>query len=138
MIRHFLNPPNWFTAASIFCSTYALALLLAATEITPDLLSHAAILVIFGGIFDLLDGRVARRRRDRFKVWRIPERARKALNRLNGARRRRPSSGTVSDPQSSREMGHDRDRYKAPISQVAQIQQALSEKASLRENICID
>jgi CDP-diacylglycerol---serine O-phosphatidyltransferase len=60
VIRHFLNPPNWFTAASIFCSTYALALLIAAPEITPDLLSRAAILVIFGGIFDLLDGRVAR------------------------------------------------------------------------------
>ena len=26
MLRHFLNPPNWFTSASIFCSSYALML----------------------------------------------------------------------------------------------------------------
>lgn len=59
MIKHFLNPPNWFTSASIFCSVYAMALIL--TE-PPDAatLSRACVLVIFGGIFDLLDGRVAR------------------------------------------------------------------------------
>jgi len=59
VIRHFLNPPNWFTSASLFCSTYAMALL-----ITGDggsaVLSKACVLVIFGGVFDLLDGRVAR------------------------------------------------------------------------------
>ncbi|MBX2798463.1 MAG: CDP-diacylglycerol--serine O-phosphatidyltransferase [Myxococcales bacterium] len=60
MIGHFLNPPNWFTAASLFCSVYALALVLGAPEITSDVLSQACVLVIFGGIFDLLDGRVAR------------------------------------------------------------------------------
>lgn len=59
MIKHFLNPPNWFTSASIFCSVYALALVLANPGDTSAL-SRACVLVIFGGIFDLLDGRVAR------------------------------------------------------------------------------
>lgn len=59
MIRHFLNPPNWFTSASIFCSVYALSLVIG-TEVTPELLSRACLLIVFGGVFDLLDGRVAR------------------------------------------------------------------------------
>lgn len=59
MIQHFLNPPNWFTAASIGCSTYALALLVAQPH-TPALMIQACVLVLFGGVFDLLDGRVAR------------------------------------------------------------------------------
>lgn len=59
MIKHFLNPPNWFTSASIFCSVYALALVLAHPGDTSTI-SRACVLVIFGGIFDLLDGRVAR------------------------------------------------------------------------------
>ena len=60
MIKHFLNPPNWFTSASIFCSTYAMALLMSTPEATPEVLSRACLLVVFGGIFDMLDGRVAR------------------------------------------------------------------------------
>ena len=36
MIRHFLNPPNWFTAASLFCSTYAMALVLQAGSHPPS------------------------------------------------------------------------------------------------------
>jgi CDP-diacylglycerol--serine O-phosphatidyltransferase len=60
LIRHFLNPPNWFTSASIFCGTYALGTLIAAEDITPQLMVRACILVLFGGVFDLLDGRVAR------------------------------------------------------------------------------
>lgn len=61
MIKHFLNPPNWFTSASIFCSMYALALVLSAgADPSPETISRACVLVIFGGIFDLLDGRVAR------------------------------------------------------------------------------
>ncbi len=60
MIRHFLNPPNWFTSASIFCSVYAMSLLLAPGEPTSRIFTQACVLVVFGGIFDLLDGRVAR------------------------------------------------------------------------------
>lgn len=59
MIRHFLNPPNWFTSASIFCSTYAMMLLMGSTE--PEVIRLASVLVVFGGIFDMMDGRVARR-----------------------------------------------------------------------------
>ncbi|MEQ1566697.1 MAG: CDP-alcohol phosphatidyltransferase family protein [Myxococcota bacterium] len=60
MLKHFLNPPNWFTSASIFCSVYAMSLLMAEPDPSPATLSRACVLVIFGGIFDLLDGRVAR------------------------------------------------------------------------------
>jgi CDP-diacylglycerol--serine O-phosphatidyltransferase len=60
VIRHFLNPPNWFTAASIFCSVYAMSIVIAAPEPSHAVLARASVLVIFGGIFDLLDGRVAR------------------------------------------------------------------------------
>lgn len=59
MIKHFLNPPNWFTSASIFCSVYSMALVMEGGA-DPAVLSRAAVLVIFGGIFDMLDGRVAR------------------------------------------------------------------------------
>jgi CDP-diacylglycerol--serine O-phosphatidyltransferase len=59
LIRHFLNPPNWFTSASIFCSTYAMMLLMGSP--TPDVIRLACVLVVFGGIFDMMDGRVARR-----------------------------------------------------------------------------
>lgn len=60
MLPHLLNPPNWFTAASLFCSTTALATLMAPGATGPEALRTACILVVFGGIFDLLDGRVAR------------------------------------------------------------------------------
>ncbi len=60
MLRHFLNPPNWFTSASIFCSTYAVTLLVGHEPLAPETLSKAAMLVVFGGVFDLLDGRIAR------------------------------------------------------------------------------
>lgn len=60
MIKHFLNPPNWFTSASIFCSVYAMSIVLGEHGSEPAALSQACVLVIFGGIFDLLDGRVAR------------------------------------------------------------------------------
>lgn len=59
MIRHFLNPPNWFTSASIFCSVYAMTLLMNSPD--AETIRHACILVVFGGIFDMMDGRVARR-----------------------------------------------------------------------------
>lgn len=60
MVRHFLNPPNWFTSASIFCTTYAMMLMISNPGADPDVLVRACVLVVFGGIFDLMDGRVAR------------------------------------------------------------------------------
>ena len=60
MVRHFLNPPNWFTSASIFCSVYAI-LLATGGQADADTLRTAAVLVVLGGIFDMMDGRVARR-----------------------------------------------------------------------------
>ncbi len=59
MIRHFLNPPNWFTAASILCATLAMARLVG-HEPDPQTLIQCCILIMFGGVFDMLDGRVAR------------------------------------------------------------------------------
>ncbi len=60
LLRHILNPPNWFTSASIFCSSYALMSVAGADAVTPEVLRRACTLIVFGGIFDLLDGRVAR------------------------------------------------------------------------------
>lgn len=60
MLSHFLNPPNWFTAASIFCTVYAISLLVGGPPLSEDVLARAAVLVVFGGVFDMLDGRVAR------------------------------------------------------------------------------
>ncbi|MBN2801066.1 MAG: CDP-alcohol phosphatidyltransferase family protein [Deltaproteobacteria bacterium] len=59
MIKHILNPPNWFTSASVFSSVYAMSLLVG-NEVTPEILIRASILIFFSGVFDLLDGRVAR------------------------------------------------------------------------------
>ena len=60
MLRQFLNPPNWFTAASIFCSVYAMAIVFASQEPNAALYARACMFVVFAGVFDLLDGRVAR------------------------------------------------------------------------------
>jgi CDP-diacylglycerol---serine O-phosphatidyltransferase len=59
LIRHFLNPPNWFTAASILCATLAMVRLVG-HEPDPQTLIQCCILIMFGGVFDMLDGRVAR------------------------------------------------------------------------------
>jgi len=60
MLRQFLNPPNWFTSASIFCSVYAMAIIFASQQPEPALYARACMFVVFAGVFDLLDGRVAR------------------------------------------------------------------------------
>ncbi len=58
MIRHFLNPPNWFTSASLFCGLYAIVL---ATGVEGDAnFYRASLMILFAGVFDMLDGRVAR------------------------------------------------------------------------------
>jgi CDP-diacylglycerol--serine O-phosphatidyltransferase len=58
MIRHFLNPPNWFTAASLFCGMYAVVL---ATGVSGEPnFYRAGVVILFAAVFDMLDGRVAR------------------------------------------------------------------------------
>ncbi len=58
MIRHFLNPPNWFTSAGIFCGMYSIVL---STGVQGEAnYYHAAMMVLFASVFDMLDGRVAR------------------------------------------------------------------------------
>lgn len=59
MLKHFMNPPNWFTSASIFCSFYAI-LLAAGNTGDAHSLYRAGLLIGFAGVFDMLDGRVAR------------------------------------------------------------------------------
>lgn len=59
MIKQILNPPNWFTAASLFCGLYAI-LLAGESNGDPDLYYKAGLMVFFAGLFDMLDGRVAR------------------------------------------------------------------------------
>jgi CDP-diacylglycerol---serine O-phosphatidyltransferase len=58
MRKHFLNPPNWFTGAGLFCGMYAIIL---ATGIQGEQNFYkAASMILFAAVFDLLDGRVAR------------------------------------------------------------------------------
>jgi CDP-diacylglycerol--serine O-phosphatidyltransferase len=59
MIKQFLNPPNWFTSASLFCGFYAI-LLAGQAGNDPNLYYKAGLMVFFAGLFDALDGRVAR------------------------------------------------------------------------------
>lgn len=58
MLRQFLNPPNWFTSASLFCAMYSIVL---ATGIgaEPDFY-RAGLMIMFAGVFDTVDGGVAR------------------------------------------------------------------------------
>jgi CDP-diacylglycerol--serine O-phosphatidyltransferase len=58
MLKHFLNPPNWFTSASLFCGLYSVIL---STGIEGEVNFYkAALMIFFAGIFDMLDGGVAR------------------------------------------------------------------------------
>ncbi|HJN76924.1 MAG TPA: CDP-diacylglycerol--serine O-phosphatidyltransferase [Myxococcota bacterium] len=59
MLKHFLSPPNWFTSASIFCGFYAI-MLAAGNDGDPTTFYQAGLLIGFAGVFDMLDGRVAR------------------------------------------------------------------------------
>jgi CDP-diacylglycerol--serine O-phosphatidyltransferase len=58
MVRQFLNPPNWFTAASMFCGMNAIILAMG-TDGEPDFY-RAGLMVLFAGVFDTIDGGVAR------------------------------------------------------------------------------
>lgn len=58
MLRHFLNPPNWFTSASLFCGMYAVIL---ATGLNGAKDFHqAGVMILFAAVFDAMDGAVAR------------------------------------------------------------------------------
>jgi len=59
MLRQFLNPPNWFTSASLFCGLYAI-LLAGGAAGDPAAFYKAGLMIFFAGLFDGLDGRVAR------------------------------------------------------------------------------
>ncbi len=59
MLKHFLNPPNWFTSASMFCGFYSILLATGAVGDEPAFY-RAAWMLVFAGVFDMLDGRVAR------------------------------------------------------------------------------
>ncbi len=59
MLKQFLNPPNWFTSASLFCGLYAI-LLAGGANGDPAVFYKAGLMIFFAGIFDGLDGRVAR------------------------------------------------------------------------------
>lgn len=59
MIRQFLNPPNWFSAASLFCGLYAI-FLAGGPKADAGTFYQAGLMVFYAGLFDALDGRVAR------------------------------------------------------------------------------
>lgn len=59
MIRQFLNPPNWFSSASLFCGLYAI-FLAGGSKGDPAAFYQAGLMVFYAGLFDALDGRVAR------------------------------------------------------------------------------
>jgi CDP-diacylglycerol---serine O-phosphatidyltransferase len=59
MVKQFLNPPNWFTSASLFCGLYAI-LLAGQAQGDPNAYYKAGLMIFFAGLFDMLDGRVAR------------------------------------------------------------------------------
>lgn len=59
IIKQIFNPPNWFTSASLFCGLYAI-LLAGQAQGEPGLYYKAGLMVFFAGLFDMLDGRVAR------------------------------------------------------------------------------
>jgi CDP-diacylglycerol---serine O-phosphatidyltransferase len=59
MLRQFLNPPNWFSAASLFCGLYAI-LLAGSAGSDANAFYQAGLMIFYAGLFDALDGRVAR------------------------------------------------------------------------------
>ena len=60
MLHHILKPANAFTAASMFCGLYSVMWSAGASADDSRAFFIAALLIVFAGIFDGLDGRVAR------------------------------------------------------------------------------
>ncbi len=60
MLEYILKPANLFTSASLFCGVSAIMWAAGTDGGDPVALANAALLIVFAGIFDGLDGRVAR------------------------------------------------------------------------------
>ncbi len=60
MLRYVLKPANLFTASSLFCGFYSIVLSASARPGDSGVLNAAAVLILFAGLFDMLDGPVAR------------------------------------------------------------------------------
>lgn len=60
MMNHILKPANLFTGASLFCGLWSVMVSAAAEPHESSAFFTAAVLIVFAGIFDMLDGRVAR------------------------------------------------------------------------------
>ncbi len=60
MMNHILKPANLFTSGSLFCGLYSIMVSAGAEAHEVESFYTAALLIIFAGIFDGLDGRVAR------------------------------------------------------------------------------
>ncbi len=60
MMNYILKPANLFTGASLFCGLWSVMVSAAAEPHESSAFFTAAVLIVFAGIFDMLDGRVAR------------------------------------------------------------------------------
>jgi CDP-diacylglycerol--serine O-phosphatidyltransferase len=60
MLQHILKPANAFTAASMFCGLYSVMWAAGAAPDDSHAFFMAGLLIVFAGIFDGLDGRIAR------------------------------------------------------------------------------
>ncbi len=60
MLNYILKPANLFTSASLFCGLYSVMVSAGAEAHESRSFYIAALLIVFAGIFDGLDGRVAR------------------------------------------------------------------------------
>lgn len=60
MMNYIMKPANLFTGASLFCGVYSVTVSAGAAPHETTAFFTAALMIIFAGIFDALDGRVAR------------------------------------------------------------------------------
>ena len=60
LFNYILRPANLFTASSLFCGFYSIVLSAGADAHDDGPFYAAAVLILFAGLFDLLDGPVAR------------------------------------------------------------------------------
>jgi CDP-diacylglycerol--serine O-phosphatidyltransferase len=60
MMSYIMKPANLFTGASLFCGVYSVTVSAGAAPHETEAFYTAALMIVFAGIFDMLDGRVAR------------------------------------------------------------------------------